>query len=926
METKRLFVGGLYSDIKEVNLRDRFKTFGTVSSVEIIRRTDEKGCPVKTFAYVDILQTEVNFRRCVSLLSNSKWKGCCLKIQAAKESFLTRLERERQQKGQTKIVSPLQNSTKQDTKNVKDQDTKKQDAIPDTLPKAVPGTPLPGKKNWVVGKFGRVLPVVYLRRRDQKKIAKFDPSKTTHCLKKIKPEEPTVTVSELTWSLDSETKMVNGSSGNLLKMKGEKQRKSKLRGNTLNEKQTKRDFPVDNGLDKDDKKVSEGLMGSHGVTFPSVTRAKNLSAGVVGGSESDSSASNSESDIDHHSNAKRRKNTLNNTEGNSSDTYDSSTSSLAPSRDVIASCSSPDTAPQIKTKLLPNMTEVESSSYTKIQNTNNSLDSNMSLHNNGTMQVEEDDEQLSDETTCSSTTSGRKSSDSSDETSDIESSESENVVITKRDQLSSEIDTKLSNISDGPGDSDSTAPPVRSAKTKDQSKITDNPYKQKHSNEKRLDALQEKKKSAQAQRNLIKDALKDLDSGTQSHDGEKHIVFTDSDDEDGSGNKVMKKAAYSVGDKISGSKASSWLGLDSDSDEDHDQAAGDDSDDTDDQLVTVKPHFEGKAGEELFKLQRTFGGDKRFELDSRFLEGEEDDNNHVVKDKEPSKSDTQKVLSEDYQEDVSTQKDDEISRSLTEEKEMAMKVLGNILGGNFRADYDSRESQEKVPAFRNSTVVHYDPTREDHKQFEQIPTKEREKPGLEPSLVQEKRSEDPILPEVSQDKYYDANTSSLTELFGKKEQGSPQGTSFTFLSQEPEDHVDSTAEEHRHVGSVEEIKTNPWQAATKLPYDSSDDNDDGDGDDDNGEGMEFQEAVSNDDQSNKSTSQLDELFFFHPDDPDLANRINDQEAPFMRTGSQEEVSEYWVSVRSDLTLDYKRKRKDAVRRQNKLAAKRTRLR
>ena len=82
------------------------------------------------------------------------------------------------------------------------------------------------------------------------------------------------------------------------------------------------------------------------------------------------------------------------------------------------------------------------------------------------------------------------------------------------------------------------------------------------------------------------------------------------------------------------------------------------------------------------------------------------------------------------------------------------------------------------------------------------------------------------------------------------------------------------------MGSVEEIKTNPWQAATKLPYDSSDDNDDGD--DDNGEGMEFQEAVSNDDQSNKSTSQLDELFFFHPDDLDLANRINGE--MFLQSG------------------------------------------
>ena len=52
--------------------------------------------------------------------------------------------------------------------------------------------------------------------------------------------------------------------------------------------------------------------------------------------------------------------------------------------------------------------------------------------------------------------------------------------------------------------------------------------------------------------------------------------------------------------------------------------------------------------------------------------------------------------------------------------------------------------------------------------------------------------------------------------------------------------------------------------------------------------------------------------------------ISDQVEPFMRTGSQEEVKEYWVSVRSELTQDYKRKRKDAVRRQNKLAAKRSR--
>ena len=51
--------------------------------------------------------------------------------------------------------------------------------------------------------------------------------------------------------------------------------------------------------------------------------------------------------------------------------------------------------------------------------------------------------------------------------------------------------------------------------------------------------------------------------------------------------------------QISGSKASSWLGLDSDSDGSHEQQ-DDNDDDKSDHLVTVKPHFEGKAGEEVF--------------------------------------------------------------------------------------------------------------------------------------------------------------------------------------------------------------------------------------------------------------------------------------------------------------------------------------
>lgn len=474
------------------------------------------------------------------------------------QPHVCRLERERQQKDQANILPPLQNGTKEDTeivmKTYHEQEKQKENAIPEILPKAVPGTPLPGKKNWVVGKFGRVLPVVYLRRRDMKKIAKFDPSKTTHCLKKIKPEEPNITVSELTWNLESENEIASGTPGKLLQIKGKKQQKSKLKDVHF----TKADFDVNNGLEKYEKKASADTLKGNLVPFPSASHSKELSADVNGDLESDSSASHSESDADHyHRYAKLKRNTLNNTEGNSPNTFDRSTSIMPRSHDVLPVSTSSkknsvsvelDTTPQKKTNVLSKRSEVEGASCTKIQSENNSLDSSLSSHNIGTVQPE-DDKHLSDKN--NSTASDRVSFHSSVETSDIESSGSEIVIKTSTDQLPPEVDTKFGEISPDPTGDSSKGLPLRSPKTNDESKISDNPHKREHSNEKRLDALQEKKKSVLAQRNLIKDALKDLDSGTQSHDGKKHIVFPDNnDDDDESGGEVMEKTDNSIGDKV----------------------------------------------------------------------------------------------------------------------------------------------------------------------------------------------------------------------------------------------------------------------------------------------------------------------------------------------------------------------------------------
>ena len=450
-----------------------------------------------------------------------------------------RLDRERQQKDQASILSPLQSGTKEKTQNVaeanREHEAQKQNAIPETLPKAVPGTPLPGKKNWVVGKFGRVLPVVYLRRRDRKKIAKFDPSKTTHCLKKIKPEESTIAVSELTWNLESEKEIVNDDLGNLLKIKGKKQKNVKQKEG----EETGTNYDVNNGLEKHKKKANDDKSRINNVPLPSATQSSKLLPVVDGDLESDSSTSHS--DADQHSNTKRKRNASSNTEENSSDTFDSSTASTPSSGDVdpiVSSLSKNsasvelDATPRKKTKLSLR----ESSSCTIMQNKNNHVNSKLSKQDNVTVQVT-DDEHLPDE----NSSTNKNSSDSSDEASDIESSGCEGVIKTNRDQISSEIDTKLSNSEDLP---------LNSPRTKDESKVADNSHKQKHSNEKRLDALQEKKKNVLAQRNVIKDALKDLDSGTQSLDGKKHIVFSDGE-EDESDDKALEKAPYSVGDKVS---------------------------------------------------------------------------------------------------------------------------------------------------------------------------------------------------------------------------------------------------------------------------------------------------------------------------------------------------------------------------------------
>ena len=79
-------------------------------------------------------------------------------------------------------------------------------------------------------------------------------------------------------------------------------------------------------------------------------------------------------------------------------------------------------------------------------------------------------------------------------------------------------------------------------------------------------------------------------------------------------------------------------------------------------------------------------------------------------------------------------------------------------------------------SFRSSEAVRYDPTREDHKQFEQE-KKKPEKKEPEKKKKEEKKTkknqqeqDQPMLPEVSQERYHSVESTSLAERFANKNQ------------------------------------------------------------------------------------------------------------------------------------------------------------
>ncbi|XP_032233354.1 nucleolar protein 8 isoform X2 [Nematostella vectensis] len=400
------------------------------------------------------------------------------------------------------------------------------------------------------------------------------------------------------------------------------------------------------------------------------------------------------------------------------------------------------------------------------------------------------------------------------------------------------------------------------------------------SNARRLSAIKEREKAAASQKQLIASALTAVDGGKASDDG-RRIVF-DSDDE--ADNRTRQKKSPSES-KISGKEARDWLGFDSGSSSaESDATSGDD----DDVGFAPKPQFEGKSGEKLFKLQASFKGDRRFQLDKRFIDSDGED------------QEEEKIDVIDSSSRCLDNTDDDVTMQLAREKDMSMAVLQKMLGGSLVASL--HQNTAHIEVFRDSTKMRYDPSREDHEDYEQIVNKTPKQTSKEPEPEVSPKSESAealkvtSAPEVTKDTFYDVNTTSLAEMFGSKKEES--SASFLFLGNTTGSDEESPAKD---IGEMEVLHKVGWHQE-KLPYDSSSDD---------------EEEEKEEEKDLKQETADGELFFFQQNDPRLGD-----ETTFTRHASLEEITNRWVRMRRDLTQDYKKKHKDAVRRKTKMESKR----
>ncbi|XP_058453058.1 probable RNA-binding protein CG14230 [Malaya genurostris] len=119
MLLQRLFVGNIPADTNEQELKQEFSAYGTVKAIDLKCKPNALSNSVDTFAFVNIELDDRTLWRCISEFRQQQYKGVYLNVSKAKESFLDRLKREREEAEAGKLSSDLLNPYKSKPSDVR---------------------------------------------------------------------------------------------------------------------------------------------------------------------------------------------------------------------------------------------------------------------------------------------------------------------------------------------------------------------------------------------------------------------------------------------------------------------------------------------------------------------------------------------------------------------------------------------------------------------------------------------------------------------------------------------------------------------------------------------------------------------------------------------------------------------------------------
>ncbi|XP_075981368.1 putative RNA-binding protein CG14230 [Anticarsia gemmatalis] len=315
--------------------------------------------------------------------------------------------------------------------------------------------------------------------------------------------------------------------------------------------------------------------------------------------------------------------------------------------------------------------------------------------------------------------------------------------------------------------------PLASAEEPDQKKS--------EAERKRMESMKKKRQEFKEKQNIIKTGLTGVDKKQN-----KKLIFTDDDDAPSevkqNGKSVTKKQHKNT-------------------------LFDEDAEDSDNELnFEVKKQFEGKKGQKVLDLQTRYKSDKRFTLDERFIDEDE----------------------EEEGQDEEKSGDEEVELGSVDEKAKQLNILQDVLGVTLKTkvvDADSKKSKPKLGMLR------FDPMQPDHAKFlaPQEPKPEPVKKGKKKAKEKQEENNDtppqPEVPkvEVSKEQFYKVsdtlkeaiaqpNTFSLRSLFGNNENvdEGPQEQETDYIP------LNTTKEKRKVKNPLDKTEKNPFK------YDSSD--------------------------------------------------------------------------------------------------------